>query len=201
MRLALAALTILFVAPAALAQAYSPPRTPDGHTDFQGMWENRWLTPLEKTGVINSLNVTPQQAQVIVDSVRKMAKAIGDLANDPEASNPDAYSLAIVRGEHRTRMIVSPDDGLLPYGHEALKEVMAFQRQFAQIMLGKGDGPEERLIWERCLGGMGQAPLLYTWLINSNRRIVQTKDALVVYSEAGGDTRIIRIGGKPLPGT
>src|SRR5262249_51604963 len=31
------------------------------------------------------------------------------------------------------------------------------------------------------------------------RQIVQTKDALVIHSEGGGETRIVRIGGKALP--
>jgi hypothetical protein len=45
---------------------------------------------------------------------------------------------------------------------------------------------------------MGQAPLQYAWSINGNRRFVQTRDALVIHSEAGGDTRIIRMGsGRP----
>src|SRR5262249_7967383 len=47
---------------------------------------------------------------------------------------------------------------------------------------------------------MGQAPMITSWAINANRLITQTKDALVIHSEAGGDTRIVRIGGKPLPG-
>ena len=204
MRIIFAALALVFAAPA-VAQApaapasYSPPRTPEGRPDFQGQWSNKWLTPLEKAGAFNSLVISPEQAKVVVASIRRMAKQIGELANDPEAGDPDAHSLAVVRGEHRTRMLVEPADGMLPYTPEALKKVVAFQAGFIQMMQGKADGPEGRMIWERCLGGMGQAPLLYAWAINGHRRIVQTQDALVIHSEAGGDTRIIRIGGEALP--
>ncbi|HEV7693060.1 MAG TPA: hypothetical protein VGO52_19655 [Hyphomonadaceae bacterium] len=196
MRKFLVALLALCAAPA-VAQI---PRTPDGKPDFQGVWENRWLTPLEKTGTFTQLSVTQQQADVIVASVRKMAKTISELANDPEAGDPDAHSLAVVRGEYRTRMIIEPADGMLPYTPEGQKAAMQQQAWFTQrVITGRGEGPEDRLTWERCLAGMGQAPMLYGWAVAAFRQIVQTKDAVVIHSEGGGETRIIRIGGKPLP--
>jgi hypothetical protein len=185
----------------AFAQSpYKAPRTPEGHPDFQGVWSNAWLTPLEKTGGFAALSVTPEQAAAAVVIIRKAAARLGDLANDPEAGDPDAHSLARVRGEFRTRMIVAPDDGKLPYTPEGAKALSVHQAWFGQrVMMARGDGPEDRLTWERCLAGMGQAPLLYGWSINGMRRVVQTPEALVVHSEAGGETRIIRIGGAPLP--
>jgi hypothetical protein len=197
----LACLAVLALMAVASAAAQAPiPRTPEGRPDFQGVWDNRWLTRMEKGGAVSSLVVTPEQADTIVRSLRAMAKQVAQIANDPEAGDPDAHSLTVVRGEHRTRMLIEPEDGALPYTPEALKAVQKQQAWFSQrAMRGTGEGPEDRLMWERCLAGMGQAPMLYGWSVASMRRIVQTKDALVIYSEAGGETRIIRIGGKRLP--
>ncbi len=199
-RIASLAILIVLLPAAAFAQPASILRTPEGRPDFQGVWENRWLTRLEKGGAINTLVVTPEQAGTIVNSVRAMAKQVAQLANDPEAGDPDAHSLTIVRGEHRTRMLIEPEEGTLPYTPEGLKAIQKQQIWFSQrVLRGIGDGPEDRLTWERCLAGMGQAPMLFGWGVAGMRRIVQTEDALVIHSEAGGETRIIRIGGEKLP--
>jgi hypothetical protein len=199
----LASMLVAFaIAGSALAQTtapYEPPRLADGRPDLQGEWSYQFLTPVEKA-LGNDLVVSPQRAAQLVDLIRKMAKVIGEAALDPEAADPDSHSLAIVRGENRTRQIVAPADGLLPFTPEAAKQAAARMALFRQQISGRhGDGPEERLTWERCLAGMGQAPLMTSWAINMVRQIVQTPKDLVVWSEAGGETRIVHIGGAPLP--
>jgi hypothetical protein len=191
---------ILLTSPTIAQTPEASPRTPEGRPDLQGVWANQWLTPLEKPARTPQLIATPEEERTIVGQLRARAKQFADIANDPEAGDPDAHGLTRVRGEYRTRMIVAPEDGLLPLTPEGQKAVSAQLSWFGQrVLQGRGDGPEDRLTWERCLAGMGQAPLLFGWAVAGFRRIVQTPDALVIHSEAGGETRVIRIGGAHLP--
>jgi hypothetical protein len=197
----LAAAWLLVAGAASGQQAAFPQPRLGGHPDFTGEWSNQWLTPLETTPISRTLSASPAQAKTLVGMIRAAAKALGEAGLDPEAVDPDSASLAIVRGEHRTRLVVEPADGLLPYTPAAQKLVQARQALFLRQVIGReADDPEQRISWERCIQAMGQAPLLFTWSIAMNRRLVQTPDALVIWSEAGGETRIVRIGGKPLPG-
>ncbi len=180
--------------------AYQPPRLADDHPDLEGVWSYKFLSPLEASPIGKDLVVSPERAKMAVALIRSVARSLGEAALDPEAVDPDAHALAVVRGEHRTRLIVEPPDGKLPYTPEARAQVSARQMLFAQQVMGKSsDGPETRLTWERCLAAMGQAPLMTSWAIAMHRRIVQTPDALVIWSEAGGETRIVRIGDQHRP--
>jgi len=180
-----------FAGGAALAQpaAYSPPRGPDGHPDFQGIWAARWLTTLERPASIKTLVVTPEEGATIVAGILERRSHPDEL--DPEIASPDNDGLARVSGELRTSMIVEPADGRLPYsdaGRARLK---------ARTPPGF-DNPEERMIGERCIVGSGRAPFLIA-PAGQLRRIVQTPDHVVMWTEAFTDLRIVPVAATPPP--
>jgi hypothetical protein len=95
--------------------------------------------------------------------------------------------LPIVRGERRTRTVVLPADGVLPYTPEARKESKAGP------VTQRYDNPEERPAWERCLVGLGVPPVTNIGAGALNpRQIFQTSaEQIIIHSEYGDEARII----------
>lgn len=188
-RRTVAAIVLAFaLAPSAFAQAAALPRTAGGRPDLQGNWSTQWLTPVERPASVNKLVLNPEEAAKLTAEILARAETNNPL--DPELAWPDATSLAIVRGEARSSLIISPDNGKLPYNDTG--------RTAARRYIGGLDGPEQRMTTERCIGGVGWAPLQIR-SASMIHRIVQTSDYVVLQTEAYDDTRILPIDGKPRP--
>ena len=143
---------------------------------------------MEATPRAPSLVLPEAEAQTFGDM---MAKAIGDsLARGLDPEVPELMKvtdgLPIVRGERRTRMVVLPPDGKLPYTAEARKESQRGPRN------PPSDNPEERPNWERCITSLGLPPVTGMGTSSVNpRRFVQTRDYVVLHTEYGDEARII----------
>ncbi len=176
------------LAPGALAQASTIPRTAEGRPDFQGVWSSQWLSPVERPAGVTKLVLDETEAALLTRDILVRAEKNNPL--DPELAEPDATSLAIVRGEFRSSLVIDPPDGKLPY--------TAVGRSAARAYIGGLDGPEQRMTTERCIGGVGWAPLQIR-SASMLHRIVQTPGFVVVQTEAYDDTRIIPVGMEPRP--
>src|SRR6185503_16563282 len=148
---------------------YRPPRTSEGRVDFQGVWTQRWITPLERPPEAKALVVEPKD-------VGSLEKALLNrlTSNDPlqDPTDYDPLKLLKVRGEFRSSLIVSPADGLLPYTAEGKARRAAWLPNARR----GADDPEQRGDNERCLGfATGYAPHMSAPVANI-RQVVQTKD-------------------------
>jgi hypothetical protein len=79
------ALFIAFAPPVLLAQSgrpYSPPRTPDGHPDLQGLWDVSTITPVERPQGLPAV-LTAEQAR------QQENQESNRVANAARPSNPD----------------------------------------------------------------------------------------------------------------
>ena len=87
--IALCAAASALMAPVAMAQGYSPPRTPDGKPDLQGTWTNSSITTLERTNA--SLPLVLDAAQVAgMEKSRLQQEVSANSRTNPDEGAPTA---------------------------------------------------------------------------------------------------------------
>jgi len=200
-------------AAAAPRQAWTPPRTPDGQPDLQGVWANNTVTPFERPRQLaDKPFLSDEEVAVMQQRVRKLFDGSGDLAVGDALylallTNPDQYKATGVGDynfvwiddglvvEKQTSQVVDPPDGRLPPTTEAGR-----QKQAAAIAARRehpADGPEDRTLGERCLTwGTARVGFLQS-RNNSFYEIVQTPTYVVLHNEMIHEARIIPIDGRP----
>jgi hypothetical protein len=168
---------------------YSIPHTPDGHPDFQGVvWHANFFAFLQNPS-IPTLTLPEDRAKPAFERMTaNMANAPG-LELDPEAAHliKAIDGLPLVRGERRTRLLVLPANGRMPFTDEARKEIA---RPIPRTE--KFDNPEERDLMERCIVAVGEPPPSAALApIPNARQFIQTKDHIVIHTEYFDEARII----------
>lgn len=174
------------LAPACFAQVANAPRTPDNHPDFSGIWESRWITPLERMRGAQAVSVDEATArQLVAGYLEGMGRRPGNANPD---SDMDYLGLVPVDGQFRTSLVVEPETGAIPFTPTA---EAAIERLFKDPAL---DNPEERDASERCTAGQGRAPMISP-PANGYMQITQTAEHLVILTEGLNDVRIIPMSG------
>jgi hypothetical protein len=166
---------------------YALPRTEAGHPDFQGVWTTQFMTPLERPAGVEHLVVDAEQARALVETMRSRLPSL----IDPDVTFwANISPLALVKGEYRTSLIVEPADGRMPLtqaGVDLSARVAARDTQ-------EFDHPEQRPLLERCMKGWGAPPMVSPV---SFHQVVQTRDHVVIVTDAPVGVRIIHLRGQP----
>jgi len=174
------------------AQASDIPRTAEGRPDFQGIWENRWLTPFERLDGTVEATVTGDAAAAYIAARWKALHGEG-VALHPDNDFDFAGLLPAGDGAFRTSFIVEPSNGKRPQTQLA-KDLTPVLRD-----IRKGaENPEGLSNDERCLSANGRAPLGVS-AGSMYRQFVQTPDHVMIYTEDQIVMRIIGIGAAPRP--
>lgn len=170
--------------------SYTPPRTSFGQPSFEGIWTQNFLIIMEASPQLPALVVPEATAKAVAAQIASGIGGVFDRQLDPEVPElmRTTDGLPLVRGERRTRSVVVPADGKLPYTPEARKEAL---RGYGNNQAGN---PEERPNWERCVTSLGLPPVSGMFTTSANpRQFIQTSDTIVLHTEYGDEARIIPI--------
>jgi hypothetical protein len=195
----LASLPAAGQAASSAAKAYSPPRTPDGQPDLQGIWNNATMTPLERPAELAGKEFfTPEEVAAYERQMLQQSNADrrdgGAEADVGRAYNEFWRDRGGVVPTRRTSLIVDPPDGRIPPLTAA-----AQQRNAARAAYRKShpaDAPEDRPLAERCLLWNSAGPPMLPVGYNSNYQIIQSPGYVVILIEMIHDARIIPLDGR-----
>ena len=186
---------------AAAAKKYVAPRTPDGHPDFQGVWSNATITPIERPAELGAKQFfTEKEAtdslKEILDRTNADRRDGGASADVGRAYNQFWYDRgSALVSTRRTSLITDPPDGKLPpLTAEAQKrgdDLRGYNR------LHPSDGPENRGLSERCLTWGTAGPPMLPSAYNNNYQVTQVPGYFVILNEMIHDARIIPIDQRP----
>lgn len=216
---------LLLICTASVAAEWKVPRTPDGKPDLQGNWTNATLTQLERSLEFGERKtLTPEEAAKIegaaAQHVEENAKPTDPKAGILDLPTDCGYGFTgtncgynnfwvdrgtqVVRidGQPRSSIITEPTNGRIPSltpvgAKEAGARMTAFRKGAGPV-----DGPEIRSLGERCLTSFGSSagPPMLPLMYNNTYSIVQTADTVMILVEMVHDARVIRVGGKHVPG-
>jgi hypothetical protein len=177
---------------AAASKKWTPPRTPWGDPDLQGIWNNGTVTPLQRPKEFAGRETLTEEERAALDQ-----DALTRYDRPPRPGDPGFYNQIWWDpgpATNRTSLIVDPADGLVP---PLTPE--AQQRRAARAAALKGRGPadswEDRPLWERCIiyRPLPRIPTNY----NNNYEFVQAPGYVGILQEEIHEVRVIPLDRRP----
>lgn len=196
--IAAVALSVSLVSPRLAGQAsaqtrkaWSPPRTPDGQPDLQGIWTNPTITPFERPAELADKPVLSEQEAAQLEQRAAQNRvdrppAEGDVGNYNQVWFDSGTRVV---GTRQTSLVIDPADGRVP-----VKPSAEARRDFN--LAHNSDSYVYMSPWDRCIT-RGVPGAMFPAGYNNAYQIIQTPGYVVILSEMIHNARIIPLDGRP----
>lgn len=182
-------------------QGWTPPKTPWGDPDLQGIWPGNMGVPLQRPKTMGDRNVlTDEEFAKRVEQAKKNAAADTKEfapADQRIGIGPPSYWTERGKPTRQASLIVDPPDGRLP---PMTAEGRAIQAKTPAEWAGKANSYEDVNLYYRCItrGVTGSIiPVVY----NNGNQILQAPGYVVIRNEMIHESRVIPLDGRPHVGT
>ena len=173
--------------------SWTPPRTPDGQPDLQGLWTNETITRFERPSQLAGKQFLTAEEASALEERTAQRRAEADRAPDPGivGSYNQVWfdSGTRVLSTRQTSLVVDPPDGRVPVRPEAEEKR---DYNFAK----SADSYEYMSVWDRCIS-RGVPGSMFPAGYNNAYRILQSPGYVVILYEMIHDARIIPMDGQP----
>ena len=183
------------------AKSWTPPKTPWGDPDLEGIWPGNMGVPMQRPKTMGERTVLTEE-----EFARRVAQSQKAAASDSEEFAPKDQKVGIgppsywtERGKptRQASLIIDPPDGQLP---PMTPEGKAIQAKTPAEWGGKADSVNDVNLYYRCItrGVVGSMiPVVY----NNGNQIVQAPGYVVIRNEMIHESRVIPLDGRPHAGS
>jgi hypothetical protein len=188
---------------AALALVWAAPvcaqtgRTPDGKPDLEGIWDAASMTPLERPVALGNKELYTPEEMAAYEKQRTQELNRDRRDGSPDADLGRAYNDGwFDRGAHlasnrRTSRLIDPPNGRFPAMTPAAAK--KYKEMHAWLVQHADDGPETRMLPDRCLVFSQSGPPFLPGNYNNFYQIVQAPGVVAIVSEMGHQARSIPV--------
>jgi hypothetical protein len=183
-------------------KTWTPPRTPWGDPDLQGIYNNATSTPLQRPSQFDKPILNEEEAETLQEQLRQSINSDNPPADGVGTYNDlwfDAQRKELT-GDKRTSLIVDPPDGRIPprlqMTPEQKKQNDAIVAGAQRYNAGLPDSYLDMAPPMRCVIRTDRPPYLGI-IYNNTEQIFQAPGYVVIASEMVHSARLISLDGRP----
>ena len=181
---------------------YTPPKTPWGDPDLQGLWPGAVDIPLQRSPSLGERATLTEEeyAQRLAQKEKKIEKDATE-AKSALSFGPPSYWIEYYKPSRQASLVVDPPNGRIPpLTPEAQKRIKEMRGGLGPPTLSSvekvANSWEDFNLWDRCITRGLVGSMLPGNLYNKGNQILQAPGYVAIRNEMVHETRVIPLDGR-----